>query len=110
MHKHLDPRQLRLRAQIISHEIAAPPGKKLRYMDNKELTEMDRQLITTSRALLSASRLTLEHIGEGPKRMAQCMTNIWRYNQELLIQLSEVQFIFRFFQGDQKWPFKPFFQ
>ena len=64
--QHLDPRHLRLRAQIIGQEISAPSGKKMGYMENKELTELDRQLITTSRALKSASKNAVEAMAKGP--------------------------------------------
>ena len=47
--QYTDPNQIKLRAEIIGKEIGAAPGKKLSYMENKELTELDRQLITTSR-------------------------------------------------------------
>ena len=86
--QHLDPQQIRLRAQIISQEVSKPPGYALGYMENKSLTELDRQLITTSRALLATSKSTLEVMGKGPMGMMQLMGNMWRYNQDLLRQLS----------------------
>ena len=100
--KHLDPRQLRLRAQIISHEIAAPPGKQLGYMENKELTELDRQLIMTSRALLAASKVTLEQVGRGPNKAMEMMANMWLYNKEILKQLSEVHYTAEITDGVSK--------
>ena len=57
-------------------------------MENKSLTELDRQLITTSRALLATSKSALEVMGKGPMGMMQLMGNMWRYNQDLLRQLS----------------------
>jgi len=88
---HLDPKQLRLRAQIISHEIGAAPGKKLGYMENKELTELDRQLITTSRALRVAAKSAVESMGRGPGVVTSIMANVLKYNQELVKQLSEAK-------------------
>ena len=84
----MDPRQVRLRAQIIGQEVTKPPGYALGYMENKSLTELDRQLITTSRALLATSKSALEVMGKGPMGMMQLMSNMWRYNQDLLRQLS----------------------
>ena len=57
-------------------------------MENKELTELDRQLITTSRALMAASKQAVDTMGKGPIMMG----NIFRYNRELLKQLGEVHF------------------
>jgi len=85
---HLDPKQLRLRAQIISQEVSKPPGYALGYMENKSLTELDRQLITSSRAFLATSKSTLELLGKGPMGMMALMGAMWRYNQDLLRQLS----------------------
>lgn len=59
-------------------------------MENKELTELDRQLIMTSRALLAASKVTLEQVGRGPNKAMEMMANMWLYNKEILKQLSEV--------------------
>jgi len=88
---HVDPRQLRIRAQIISQEISAPQGKKLGYMENKELTELDRRLITTSRALRAASKNAVDAIGQGPNVAMTTMSNLWKYNRDLLKQLSEAR-------------------
>jgi len=90
---HLDPNRLKLRAQIISHEIGALPGKKLGYMENKELTELDRQLITTSRALRVAAKNAVESMGRGPGVVTSIMANVLKYNQELVKQLSEAKSI-----------------
>ena len=45
----------------------------------------------TSRALLKASRTALDQIGKTPLVAVDLMSNIWRYNQELLKQLKEVK-------------------
>ena len=58
------------------------------YMENKSLTALDRQLITSSRALLATSKATLELIGKGPLGMMQMMRDIWGYNQAIIKQLS----------------------
>merc|ERR1719232_2015735 len=81
---HVDPRQIKIRAQIISQEISAPQGKKLGYMENKELTELDRQLITTSRALRAAAKNAVESMGRGPGVVTSIMANVLKYNQELV--------------------------
>jgi len=85
---HLDPKHLQLRAQIIGQEVSKPPGYALGYMENKSLTALDRQLITSSRALLATSKATLELIGKGPSGMMQMMRDIWGYNQAIIKQLS----------------------
>jgi len=88
---HLDPKQLKKRAEIIGQEIGAVPGKKLGYMENKELTELDRQLITTSRALRAAAKNAVESMGRGPGVVTSIMANVLKYNQELVKQLSEAK-------------------
>jgi len=86
-----DPNQIKLRAEIIGKEIGAAPGKKLSYMENKELTELDRQLITTSRALRAAAKTAVESMGRGPGVVTSIMANVLKYNQELVKQLSEAK-------------------
>ena len=85
---HLDPKHLRIRAQIIGQEVSKPPGYALGYMENKSLTALDRQLITSSRALLATTKATLELMGKGPSGMMQLLSSMWSYNQDLLKQLS----------------------
>lgn len=62
-------------------------------MENKELTELDRQLITTSRALKQASINAVEAMGNGSNMAMGTMNNVWKYNQELLKQLTEARSI-----------------
>ena len=62
-------------------------------MENKELTELDRRLITTSRALRAASKNAVDAIGQGPNVAMTTMSNLWKYNRDLLKQLSEVNIV-----------------
>lgn len=86
----MDPKHLSTRAQIISHEIAAPFGHKLGYMENKALTELDRQLIASSRAMFAASQIAVDQMKRGPNMAMEVVANVWVYNKEVLKQLSEV--------------------
>ena len=62
--KHLDPRQISARAKIVSDEISNPE-KILGYLENKELTAVDRTLISTSRALLASSKNAVDQMNKG---------------------------------------------
>ena len=78
-----------VRAKIIRQEITKPvPGG---YMENKELTEIDRRLISTSRALLGASRSAVTQVSKGQFMIFDLFNNIWNYNKQLFKQLSEVR-------------------
>ena len=60
-------------------------------MENKELTEIDRRLISTSRALLGASRSAVTQVSKGQFMIFDLFNNIWNYNKQLFKQLSEVR-------------------
>lgn len=90
--KHLDPRQISARAKIVSDEISNPE-KVLGYLENKELTTVDRTLISTSRALLAASKNAVDQMNKGQTMAYGLMANIWTYNRQLFKQLGEAQSI-----------------
>ena len=60
-------------------------------MENKELTEIDRRLISTSRALLGASRSAVTQVSKGQFMIFDLFNNIWNYNKQLFKQLSEAR-------------------
>ena len=93
----MDPRQISARAKIVSDEISNPE-KVLGYLENKELTTVDRTLISTSRALLAASKNAVDQMNKGQTMAYGLMANIWTYNRQLFKQLGEVScFKFLFF-------------
>ena len=94
--KHLDPRQISARAKIVSDEISNPE-KVLGYLENKELTTVDRTLISTSRALLAASKNAVDQMNKGQTMAYGLMANIWTYNRQLFKQLGEVSCLKLFF-------------
>ena len=91
----MDPRQISARAKIVSDEISNPE-KVLGYLENKELTTVDRTLISTSRALLAASKNAVDQMNKGQTMAYGLMANIWTYNRQLFKQLGEVS-CFKFF-------------
>ena len=63
LQKHLDPQQISIRAKIIQQEISDP--SQCGYLENKELTELDRSLISSSRALMVASKNAVDQMTKG---------------------------------------------
>ena len=88
--KHFSLSKIRLRAGIIRQAIAAPAGKQLKFMDNKELTELDRKLITLSRSLIASLSVASDSARELPGRVVTAAWESVSYFAGVLKHISEV--------------------
>jgi len=62
-----DPFTIWQRSVTIWQEIFQPVGKKLCFLQNNKLTEIDRQIIISGRVLFAAGQKLLEIIRAGRK-------------------------------------------
>merc|ERR1711962_81264 len=93
MKKHFSPSQIRIRANIIRAAAIAPPSQQLRYMENKELTELDRRLITLSRSLIETSTMALDSAKQAPAKFGTMAVGSVQYVGGVIKHISEARSI-----------------
>jgi len=93
MRKHFSPSQIRVRANIIRQAAIAPPSQQLKYMENKELTELDRRLITLSRSLIEAASQTVDSAKQAPTKFYGAAVGSIQYAGGVLKHISEARSI-----------------
>merc|ERR1712029_75991 len=93
MQKHFSPAQIRIRANIIRAAATAPPSQQLRYMENKELTELDRRLITLSRSILETGTAALDSAKQAPAKFGGMAVGSVQYVGGVLRHISEARSI-----------------
>ncbi len=60
-------------------------------MENKELTEIDRQLIASSRSILALTQTAVDQMKKGNDTVVEMVANVWVYNKDILKQLTEAR-------------------
>lgn len=89
--KHFSPEKIRIRAKIIQQGVLAPSGSFLRYMDDKELTELDKKLIQLSRSVLDSTRNLAQSMAEIPSKSLEAAKASIFYTGGVLKHLSEAR-------------------
>jgi len=92
MKKHFSPAQIRVRANIIRQASVAPAGRQqLRFMEDKQLTELDRRLIGLSRYLIETSTLAVDNAKQAPAKMSAMVFGSVEYVGGVLKHISETK-------------------
>jgi len=93
MKKHFSPSHIRIRANIIRAAAIAPPSQQLKFMENKELTELDRRLITLSRSLIETSTVALDSAKQAPAKFGTMAVGSVQYAGGVIKHISEARSI-----------------
>lgn len=92
-HTYFSAEKIKLRAHIIREGVTAPNGSVIKYMDDKELTELDRRLIQLTRSVLATTRMLTENVREVPAKSLEAARTSIAYFQGVLSHITEARSI-----------------
>ena len=91
MQKLMSPSHVRSRFFIVRHEIFAGKDHQISYMEDKELLELDRRIISTGRAVISGAETVNTTMKTAPKQVTEVVNKSLAYSAEIFRQLREVK-------------------
>ena len=78
------------RPDILQASVAPAGRQQLRFMEDKQLTELDRRLIGLSRYLIETSTLAVDNAKQAPAKMSAMVLGSVEYVGGVLKHISEV--------------------
>jgi len=91
LRKNFSPSHIRVRVGIVRQAVTESGEKQVRYMDDKELTELDRRLISLAHRLTGTGQAAIETAKEAPAKITGAVQGSVKYVGGVVKHFSEAR-------------------